>query len=574
MVHPVTHAGLIVAIAALLVAGGCSSTHAPPGPSAADVQPSSTTAQVDLGATAPNEQVQFEVSLTMPGRAGLETYLAGLTMPGSVSYRQFLTPDQFGARFGLPQANVDAVAHWLSGAGLSADAAPQRTSISASGTADAVSKLLGVNLVDRQTEAGVRYHVPIGEPVVPANLRSSIAVILGLDSEPVQRPMWDGRYMSGVGKPGITPAVASRAYEIDPLHDAGFHGEGQSIAIVSFDTFTDDEVAFFDQQAGITGAPAVERVALPGSLDTPGSEAPEVALDIEVIRGIAPKARIINYEGPNNSSGLVPIVKQIVKDGKVKIVSDSWGYCENHSNPLGMAAEEQELAAAWSAGISFFSASGDDAAFDCRRVQISDKPFDRDVSPSVDWPSASTHVISVGGTFLSVLEDGTYFDEAGWEDPLGGSGAGGGLSKYQTRPPWQQGTGVNNSQSNGMRQVPDVAGPADPASGFMVVYTTDDGLVRDQVGGTSAASPFWAASMLLTQQVAQNEGVAALVPLGPVLYGVAAAHPEVFHDIIRGGNLLFDAAPGWDYATGLGSPRVAQLARAIVDYVKANGPQN
>ncbi len=90
------------------------------------------------------------------------------------------------------------------------------------------------------------------------------------------------------------------------------------------------------------------------------------------------------------------------------------------------------------------------------------------------------------------------------------------------------------------------------------------------MGGTSAAAPFWAASMLLTQQFAQSQGVAQLGPLGPVLYQVAAQQPAgaVFHDVIKGGNLLYQSTSGWDYATGLGSPRVAPLAQAIVAFLQ------
>jgi kumamolisin len=236
-----------------------------------------------------------------------------------------------------------------------------------------------------------------------------------------------------------------------------------------------------------------------------------------------------------------------------------------------MRAEQREFAAAFAAGISIFSSSGDDGAYDCRRVDISDNPFERDLTPGVDWPTSSPSVVSVGGTFLTLREDGTYVEEAGWEEPLGGAGGGGGLSGIQERPEWQVGLGVDNAASNGMRQVPDVAGPADPSSGFVVTYTDyEQGLVSGKVGGTSAAAPFWAASMLLTQQLAAREGVASLGPLGPVLYQVAAEQPAgaVFHDIIRGGNLLYSAGPGWDYSTGLGTPRVAPLARAIVDLLK------
>jgi len=533
-------------------------------------EPDASAATVDLGPTPGDEQVNFSVSLQLPGEAAMDAYLAGLTQPGSASYHQYLSPDQFGARFGLPNSDVQRVVGWLAAAGLQATTTPQRTSIGATGTADQVNRLLGITLSDRLSSSGTRYHVPVGAPRVPLTLAGQVATVVGLDTEPIQHPM-NHIYLSGIPEPGLTPQLVASAYEITPLHDAGVLGQGMDVAVVSFDTYTPSDLHDFDQQMGITGAPDVKKVTLPGGPDQPGDGSGEVSLDLEVIRGIAPGAQITSYEGENNAEGLVPIISRIVADGRAKIISNSWGSCENRNNKDAMAAEDRELAAAFAAGISYFSASGDDAAYDCRRVNISGDPFQVDISPGVDWPAASDNVIAVGGTYLTVRQDGTYYDEAGWEEPLAGGGSGGGLSKLQDRPDWQTGAGVDNAQSTGKRQVPDVAGPADPTSGFYVTYTDpDQGPGSTRVGGTSAASPFWGASMLLAQQYAQTQGVAALGPLGPVLYQVAAQQSPgaVFHDIIRGGNLLYRAGPGWDYATGLGSPRVAPLAQQIVALLK------
>jgi len=528
----------------------------------------SAAAATELGPTPAGEGIQFTVSLRLPGAAELDAYLHDLITPGSSSYQQFLAPEEFGARFGLSQARIAPIVAWLESGGLAARLMPQRTSIAVSGSAGQVSNLLGVELVDWENAAGRRYHVPVGEVAVPANLNGDVAAVLGLNTEPLIRPSAVPTPLKAGAGDGLVPSTVSKAYEIDPLHDAGLNGEGMTIAIVSFDTFTPSDVELFDRNFGYTGGTPVELIRLAGASTEIGEGAGEVALDIQVIRGIAPKAQIIDYEGPNTSDGFVPIISRIVADGRAKIVSISWGLCENWSAPSSMRAEQREFAAAFAAGISIFSSSGDDAAYDCRRVDISDNPFERDLSPGVDWPTSSPSVISVGGTFLTLREDGTYVEEAGWEEPLGGGGGGGGLSAIQERPDWQSGVGVDNSASNGMRQVPDVAGPADPTSGFVVTYTDYEmGLVSGQVGGTSAAAPFWAASMLLTQQLAEREGVAGLGPLGPVLYQISAEQPTgaVFHDIVRGGNLLYSAGPGWDYSTGLGSPRVARLARAIVD---------
>ena len=140
------------------------------------------------------------------------------------------------------------------------------------------------------------------------------------------------------------------------------------------------------------------------------------------------------------------------------------------------------------------------------------------------------------------------------------AGGGGGVNPHDPAPSWQAAAHVGG----GHRGVPDVAAAADPDSGW--ITRTYGGW--EAAGGTSAAAPVWAASMLLTQQYAATQGVTQLGPLGPVLYEVAGQQPSVFHDVIKGGNLLYQATPGWDYATGLGTPRVAPLAQAIVNILK------
>lgn len=524
----------------------------------------------EIGPTVGDETVQFNVSLNLPGAEELVEFLDGLSNPSSTNFHQFLTAAEFGERFGLPGEAIGRVVAWLESGGLEASVVPQRTSVAVSGSAEQVNRLLGIQLVDWQNSKGDRYHRPTGDPIVPQNLNAEVATILGLDTEPILQPALTQSALADVTPGGLTPDGVSTAYEIDPLHAAGFHGEGLAIAIVAFDTFTPSDIDRFDRQFGLSG-PTVEQIRLRGSAPSPGDGAAEVSLDIEVIRGIAPQATILSYEGPNTSDGLAAIVAKVVADGRTKILSDSWGKCEKFASSSSIQAEQRELAAAFAAGVSVFSASGDNAAYDCRDVHISEDPFARDLSVSVDWPASSPSVVGVGGTFLWMRDDATYFDEAGWEEPLSGNGGGGGLSKVFDRPSWQQGAGVDNSASNGKRQVPDIAGPADPASGFFVLYTSvGQGLVSGQVGGTSAAAPFWAASMLLASQLAASQGVAALGPVGPLLYQVAAEQPAgaVFHDVIQGGNLLYDAGHGWDYSTGLGTPRVAPLAQAIVDFLK------
>ena len=215
-----------------------------------------------------------------------------------------------------------------------------------------------------------------------------------------------------------------------------------------------------------------------------------------------------------------------------------------------------------------FVASGDHGAYDCWSFD----PTDHRVS--VDFPSASPWTVSVGGTALSVRTDGTYLSEAGWEEYLTTSGTGGGLNPTEARPTWQVGPGVNNDKSDGKRQSPDVAAPASDESAYQIFVTNKGEAQGDwrHVGGTSAAAPFWAGTMLLVQQLAQASGVGKLGYVNPMLYAIAnsSATANAFHDVTRGGNLFYPATQGWDYATGLGSPDVAVLANAIVNYLAAH----
>ena len=424
--------------------------------------------------------------------------------------------------------------------------------------AGTIERLFGVTLRDFSDPAGRTFQAPLGEPRVPRALTGLVAAVDGLDTRPSERPAFRGPIAAGL-RDGMTPPIIDRVYELEGLRALGLNGEGQTVAIVSLDTFDPGDIKAFDRLAGTSG-PAVKRVAVNGGVDSPGDGQDEVSLDIEVIRAVAPKAQIVDYEAPNAAGSIAAVIDRIVKDGRADIVSISWGSCEASRSSAGLARMASSMAAAAAAGISVFVASGDHGAYDCIDSDRSD------LRVSVDSPAGDVNAIAVGGTLLSMLDDGTWVDEVAWEEPLTGWGPGGGVSEVYVRPPWQTGVGVDNARSNGKRQVPDVAAAADPISGFLSVSAGEKGAA----GGTSAASPFWAGLAVLVRQLAQKDGLDGLGPLGPTLYRVAASQPAgtVFHDVTRGGNLLDDAAPGWDYATGLGSPRGTPLAHAIVALLK------
>jgi kumamolisin len=212
-------------------------------------------------------------------------------------------------------------------------------------------------------------------------------------------------------------------------------------------------------------------------------------------------------------------------------------------------------------GISFFAASGDSGAYDCN-----------DTNLAVDSPASDPYVTGVGGTNLQ-LNGPTYGSESVWSNPNSttrspkGAGGGGGLSNTFKLPSWQIGPGVQNSYSNGFREVPDVTGDADPASGYAMYCTvTNAGCPSTgwiSVGGTSAAAPLCAGSTALINQYLQAQGKKAIGYANPALYALFNAHPQfpAFHDITTGNNLNYPAVTGYDLASGIGSPDVYNMAR-------------
>jgi subtilase family serine protease len=343
------------------------------------------------------------------------------------------------------------------------------------------------------------------------------------------------------------------------LHEQGIDGTGQTIAILSLSPFppngkeTADDVSTFRGKFAPKGPDPVDvKVSGGGSV----KDLSEDDLDIDVVSAIAPGAQIVNYEAPSTASGVVDLFNRVVSDGRVGIASFSWGACDVGLPSSYRKAVTSALKLAALRGITVFVASGDSGSYDCQRSDFADHRL------SVDFPASSPQAVAVGGTLLSVDTDGSYASEAGWEAPLSNAGGGGGVNRLDGAPSWQAAAGVGG----GHRGMPDVSASASPDSGWV---TRDNGN-WDTAGGTSAATPFWAASMLLAEEYAKKQGIKRRCFLAPILYRLAATHGSAFHDVRTGGNRYYDAGPGWDYATGLGSPDVWNLARALTTYLRGH----
>jgi kumamolisin len=515
-----------------------------------------------VGPTAPDTSITFSLVLRLPGEAKLR---AALDSPRRA---RPMTAAAFGRAYGLPERALRRAERRLRAAGVRVVGRyPQRTALEVRGSAAAVQHLFRVRLGDFVDAAGRPYRAPLDRPSVPPALASAVDAVAGLSTRPL--PITSTQPVDG-----FKPVDLAAAYGVQPLWDQGIRGQGQTVAVVSFGSVDPADVEAFDRATGTRGPP-VERIPVEGGNQNRfAGIALEVALDVQAIRGIAPEAKILNYELPFDGQfssftrGMGTAIDTVVKDGRAKIVSISYGICDAPTLADGTVLlpdgdrlrVRRAVDAAVRAGVNVFVATQDQGAYTCQRFLLSDHRL------STSWPGDDPGVIAVGGTLLSVGSDGGYLDESGWEDVLSNGGGGGGLNPQDARPDWQLGPGVENAASNGKRQVPDVAAAADPDSGFFVVFRGQ----AVSVGGTSAATPFWAASTALVAQLAERERVGPLGHVSRMLYDLARA-PQAFpafHDVTRGGNRHYDAGPGWDYATGLGSPHVYNLARDAVSYLR------
>ena len=532
-----------------------------------------------LGPTPPAERIEFDLLLSVPHEAALDAFVDRVNDPASPDYHHYATAEQIGERFGLSDADLARVNAWLTTAGLEVvESFPQRTTLRVAGPARVVNRLFHVELIDRVDPVShERYHEPRGDAVVPLVVADAVRAVAGLNTRPVVRPaprtvpLATTESTCRTDAACFTPDKLARTFDITTLHDQGMHGEGEYVAIIMDGKVSDSDLKQWANAVGAAGVPAIERVTVGSGPSDKESSSPESisegTMDVETVQAIAPHAKVLYFSAPLTAFG--DAVNAVVRDGRAHIATYSAGGCDemwlaDKDARAVRLADAQAVKDAVAAGVNVFASSGDNGAFTCSRFDL------KNWKPTGDNPADFPFTVSVGGTFLEREPDGKYVDEAAWEWPLTNSGTGGGLNPLDDRPSWQQGPGVDNSFSNGKRQYPDVAAPSDPYTGWYIVV----GGEASSAGGTSAASPFWAGLAALYDQMARKAGLGGLGFLTPTLYAVAAANPPntVFHDIVRGGNLFYETTPGWDYATGLGTPISSKLGDAIVAYIKSHQP--
>jgi kumamolisin len=380
-----------------------------------------------------------------------------------------------------------------------------------------------------------------GSLQIPAELDGVIVAVLGFDTRPQASPNFRAAEAAQVS---YTPPQVADIYQFP----AGTDGSGQTIGIIELGGgFSTADLDSYFGSLGIT-PPSVTAVGVDGASNV-ADQAPqgadgEVLLDIEVAGSVAPGARQLVYFAPNTDQGFVDAVTDAVQAVPTPAaVSISWGGPESSWTAQSMTSLDEAIADGVALGVTVTAAAGDNGSSD----GVSDD------KPHTDFPASSPHALACGGTSLQAdPATGTITSEAVWNDSSGATG--GGVSETFGLPAWQATAGVPpNPAAKPGRGVPDVAGNADPATGYEVLV---DGQ-QTVIGGTSAVAPLWAA---LTARLAQALGK----PPGqmqPTLYaGVEPGQPVAgLRDITTGNNGAYKAGPGWDACSGLGVPVGSEL---------------
>ena len=465
--------------------------------------------------------------------------------------RHYLQREEFEQLHGAGSDDVAKIDHFAAENGLHAlgvDLAARTVRLA--GTVEQFEAAFGTKL-SRSRLGNHLFRTRTGPLYVPAELASIVQGVFGLDDRPQLSPHVSVSKANGAenhqGR-GFSALDVARAYHFPMDTD----GSRQTIAIIELGGgLRRADLKKYFSGLGISTA-EVSAVSVNGGADastgkTSGPDS-EVMLDIEIIGAMAPGARIVVYFGRNTSKGFVDAINAAIYDRarRPSVVSISWGAPESAWTNQAMRAVDDAFQAASLLGITVCCASGDRGSSDGLNDGLN----------HVDFPASSPWALACGGTRLKTSGAGRFISETAWGGSRASGASGGGVSEVFDLPSWQAHVGVPVSANNGHRRgrgVPDVAGNADPASGFRTIV---DGKNR-VLGGTSAVAATWAALIArINQRVGTTVGF-----LNTVLYQPASAN--AFRDITEGSNGAYDAKPGWDACTGLGSPVGEALARVL-----------
>jgi len=548
----------------------------------------------------PEAQLQMRVRFKIRNREALNKLLSEQQNPASPNYRHWLTANEFTQHFGPGQSDLDAVSNWLKSEGFEVHPGNQ---------AERFVEFIGPErLVESgfhtlvATFAGGHLYANLTDPLIPAKFAEVIDSIEGLDnfrhskSLLHRRPDGQSPVPSAIAEvpdlrlaewldiapsqvdqsvPGLlpvpetivgntrafAPADLQTFYDETPLLSSGINGSGgDCIAVVGDSDYLDAAVSKFNTQFALPVS-SITRVLVDGTNPGINGDEPESLIDLEWSHAVAPGAPQKFYLG-----SIIDGISAAVGNNGCSAINISFGFCGAGSGFYSYM--DTIFAQAAAQGQSVFVSSGDQGAAGLV-INSAGNACVAAASRNVNEMAASPNVTGVGGTQFAPSygasgNDSGNVPESVWGESFGAGG--GGASAVFTKPAFQTGPGV---PSDGQRDVPDVAMIASPDQpGVFLGYDSGGTAVIDCCwGGTSLSAPLWAGvSRLLSQANGSRVG-----NINPRVYSLAASKGAAagLRDVTSGINSFegvsgFEAGPGYDQASGLGTIDLATFVPAFV----------
>jgi kumamolisin len=499
----------------------------------------------------PDQTIEVSVRIRSKAEAKREELKRALEKPGF----KHMSRADFEKAHGADPADLEKIKKFAQESGLKVNETGTelaRRTVMLSGTVSNLENAFNVELKEYSHPKG-NFRGRVGAISVPAEYAEIITGVFGLDNRPQAEPHFRRLQSTGEHKhkthtptTSYDPNVVAEIYDY-PTGD----GTGQCIGLIELGGgFQLDDISTYFSGLDIN-PPQVISVSVDGGTNsptTPDSADGEVMLDIEVAGSIAPAAKIVVYFAPNTDQGFLDAITTAVHDStnQPSVISISWGSAESDWTAQAMTNFDEAFQAAAAIGVTVCVASGDNGSSDGVN----------DGKNHVDFPASSSFALGCGGTTLQASND-EIVDETVWNDDPSGGATGGGVSNVFPLPTWQDGFDVPApTVQGGGRGVPDVAGDADPNTGYNIRVDGENAVF----GGTSAVAPLWAGLVArFNQKIGKPIGF-----LNPLIYA-QAVEAAGFHDITEGNNGAFSAAVGWDPCTGLGSPDGVPLETALTE---------
>jgi subtilase family serine protease len=489
------------------------------------------------------QAMHFDIVLALRQPEGLENFLKELYDPSSPSYRHFVTVPEFTERFGPSQEDFDAVIRFAKASGFKVIGGSRDSmDIQLKGSVANIEKALHVTMgVYQHPTENRTFYSPDREPTV--DLPFQLWHISGLDNYSIPRPMFVKR------DPGVQPQATTGScpgasfcgsdmraayYGSGPLN-----GSGQNVGLLEYLGYDIADVNTYYHNAGQTLNVAIVGISTDGSslsCTEPSCDDTEQTLDITQAAGMAPNLNTIYVYVGNTDTALLAGMSSDVPLPSQLSASWTWSPSPGADDPYFQKMASQ--------GQTYFTASGDGGAYEGQAL----------------WPANSAYVQSVGGTDLETSgAAGPWASETAWVD------GGGGWGTNVAIPSWQQLTGVITGANKGSTKYRDVPDISANANFTFYVCADQSGCTENEYGGTSFAAPMWAGYMALVNEQGAANGIPLLGFINPAVYnlGLSSGYGAAFHDILSGSNGL-PTTPGYDLATGWGSPNGAGLITALV----------